>query len=325
MSDDKITVFGLADRAGWEAATAGPDAMPSHDWAYAAGLAVAGIEPQLAVVEADGARMILPFFERRWNDTTDIATLPGLSGAVIPSDGAAPLSLWRDYAAERGWVCGYLQISVTTTMPAVAPPDRVQAHNALYVFDLTDWDIHHSLGHNMRKTYRRATRDGVAFTTDQSRLAAAFPALHVEAMARAGEGPVFPVEVLSHWAKAANVVFIGGELDGEIVVAGMCRKHGPMIEGHLAGSTEAGRGLHAWMFLESAQWFAQQGALSYNIGGYGRPGDGLHLMKSRLGAIEHPLRSLCQIYRPDLFSELCRDAGADPQARYFPPYRAGSV
>ena len=322
MSDNKITLFGLDDRSEWEAATAGPDNMPSHSWAYAKGLVAAGFNPQLAVIEASGARMVIPFYERTWQGMTDIATLPGLSGATIHPTSAAPAMLWRDYAAERGWVCGYLQLSVTTGALSVSSPDWTQSHNGLFVFDLATWHIDRSIGHNMRKTLRRADRDGAVLVTDRDRLAAVFPALHAEALARAGAPPVFPPEVLALWAEDPEVCYIGGEIDGEIVVAGLCRMRGGQAEGHLAGSTEAGRGLHAWMFLKSAVWFAQQGVRQYNIGGYGRPGDGLHAMKARLGTTEHPLRSLCQIYRPEAFAALCSDAKADPEALYFPPYRA---
>lgn len=321
MSDGVITLYGLGDRSGWDAATAGPQTFPSQTWAYARALAAAGLAPQLAVVEADGARLVLPFHERSFRGFTDIATLPGLSGASLHPASPAPLALWRDYAAGRGWVCGYLQLSVSTGAFAVMAPDRVLSHNALFVFDLATWTAERSPGHNMRKTLRRCEREGAVFCTDRDRLAEVFPALHTASMARLGDAPIFPTETLAVWAEDPDVQFIGGAIDGQIEVAGLCRMRNGIAEGHLAGSTEAGRGLHAWLFARSAAWFAQQGVRSYNIGGYGRPGDGLHMMKARLAATEHPLRAIRQIYRPDLFDTLCRAAGVAADSAYFPPYR----
>ncbi len=321
MSDGVITLFGLGDRSGWEAATAGSETLPSQTWAYARGLAAAGLTPQLAVVEAGEARLVLPFHERSFQGFTDIATLPGLSGASIHPASSAPLALWRDYAAGRGWVCGYLQLSISTGALAVAAPDDTMSRNALFVFDLATWAAERSPGHNMRKTLRRGEREGAVFCTDRDWLAEVFPALHAQAMARVGEAPVFPPETLAIWADDPDVRFIGGGIDGQIEVAGLCRMRNGIAEGHLAGSTDAGRGLHAWLFARSAAWFATLGVRYYNIGGYGQPGDGLHMMKARLAATEHPLRAIRQIYRPDLFDSLCRAAGVAADAAYFPPNR----
>jgi hypothetical protein len=49
--------------------------------------------------------------------------------------------------------------------------------------------------------------------------------------------------------------------------------------------------------------------------------------KEQFGGTKLPLRSLRQIYRPDVFEQLCRQTGAvghDP-AGYFPPYRTPSA
>jgi hypothetical protein len=55
-----------------------------------------------------------------------------------------------------------------------------------------------------------------------------------------------------------------------------------------------------------------------------RPGDAIALAKERFGPERVPLRTVRQIYRPDIYLSLCRDTGTDPahDGPYFPPYHA---
>jgi hypothetical protein len=75
-------------------------------------------------------------------------------------------------------------------------------------------------------------------------------------------------------------------------------------------------------------WWAVQrlravGVEWLNLGGGVRPGDDLAEFKRRFGAAELPLLSLRQVYRPDIYEELCRTAGVtSARDGRFPPYRA---
>src|SRR5437763_3608939 len=102
---DEIRILSLAERELWEAELR-DGGLPSQSWGYAWGLSASGVEPQLAVVRAEGARMLLPFLKRYWVGTIDIATLPGSSGAHIVPASAAPIVLWRNFAKARGWIAG---------------------------------------------------------------------------------------------------------------------------------------------------------------------------------------------------------------------------
>lgn len=314
---DDITLFGLDDRPGWETAIAG-SGLPSHSWAYAWGLAAEGYVPQLAVIRSGGARMILPFHERSWQGRTDIATLPGLSGAMIEPVSTAPIALWRDYAARRGWVCGYIQLAVGAEGLACPPPDTILAHNALFVFDLDHWDPQHSVSRNMRRTLR-ARADLV---TDRDRLHSVFAGLNAQAMARAGTSAEFGPAAIERWFEDPGTVAFGAEVEGRIEAVHLGRTLGEWAELHLAGSSQAGRSLQAWLIAAACANLRSRGVRFVNIGGYGHAGDGLHRMKQRFNIAQHPLRALRQIYRPAEFEALCRQAGAAPAAHYFPPYRA---
>src|SRR5689334_2974962 len=55
-----VAILTLDDRQRWEEIEAA-GAMPSQCWRFAAALACSGYEPRLAVVDADGSRLVLPF------------------------------------------------------------------------------------------------------------------------------------------------------------------------------------------------------------------------------------------------------------------------
>ena len=164
MTDDTITLIALADRPAWELATRA--ALPGQSWGHAAGLAADGYKPELAVVRAQGAKLILPFHRRDADGAVDIATLPGLSGAMVAGDTFAPLAAWSRFAARQGWVAGYIQLSPENDALQVPPPDVCKTSNVLYVFDSHDWSIETSIGHNMRRNLKAGDRIGAQLVTD---------------------------------------------------------------------------------------------------------------------------------------------------------------
>lgn len=321
MPEPTITLIPFAYRAAWQAATAG--ALPGQSWGHAAGLAADGLLPELAVVRAGGGQMILPFHRRSFQDATDIATLPGLSGAWIEAQTSAPLEAWSDFARDQGWVSGYIQLSALNDDLAVTPPDVIGVRNALYVFELETWNIETSVGHNMRRSLKAGQRIGARLISDPATLAPLFHGLHAGHLARKSSRPDFSPKAIDQWFAELGIIAFGAEVAGQIVSIHMGRRQGDWADLHLAGATEAGRALQAWLIWQAIEFLRGDGVRFLNIGGYGRAGDGLHWMKARFGAVEHPLRSVRQIYNPAQFARLCHSNGADPAAAYFPPYRAG--
>jgi hypothetical protein len=323
MQDASLTLIGVDEPEAWDRATA--DGLPSHSWHYAAGLAKAGMAPQLAIIRAKDVRLILPFHLRRWGPHTDVATLPGLSGALIlplAADALPLLDLWGAHARAQGWVTGYLQLSPRNPKLIAPPADAIAAHNVLFEFDLARWQFDRDVRKKVRWALRNGDRDGARLITSGPAMEEAVLRLYPEAMQRL-DGEIFPPSTLRTWFADPGLRLFGAELDGRIEAVELCRLRGVQAELHLAGSTLRGRSLHGWLIWQMAEWFRDQGAAVFNIGGYGVEGDGLHDMKRRLGTIEQPMRSLRQIYRPDLYVRLCERAGTNPDQLYFPAYRRG--
>jgi hypothetical protein len=89
-------------------------------------------------------------------------------------------------------------------------------------------------------------------------------------------------------------------------------------------SSPAGRQYSAPLIWAGATELATRGITRLNLGGGVRRGDGVAEFKERFSAKRLALGALRQVYRPTLYADLCREAGAaDPADRdgYFPAYR----
>ncbi len=315
-----VTVLTLADAAAWDAAHA-EGGLPSQSHGYASGLAAAGLDPRLAVIEAGGARMLLPFVERPFGDHADIATIPGLSGASLSADSLAPLALWSDHARAQGWVSGYIQLALDNHGLQALDPDHITAHNVMIRFDLATWDIATSVNSSTRKTITKPDRQGVTFIADTARLLGPFLDLYYPAMERLGATSVFPPATIETWAETGALELFGAEVEGRIEAAYLTHRHGAYADGHLAATSEAGRRLSVWMFWRMAEHYRAAGVRHFNIGGAGRPGDSIHWTKSRFNADEFPLLSVRQVYDRATYDALCQAAGDRLNPNRFPPYR----
>src|SRR6266446_3276859 len=154
MAED-IAILTLKDRERW-IAEYHEGGLPCHSWNYAWALSASGVNPKLAIIRSQGARMVLPFFERHWLEATDIATIFGASGASISSNSTAPLSLWREFAKAQGWVAGYIQLSPMTMLPECMAVDQdATVDRPVFLLDLHKEDLFGSFSVSIRQKVRK--------------------------------------------------------------------------------------------------------------------------------------------------------------------------
>lgn len=321
---DGVTIFSLRQRDRWTAVHA-DGGLPSQSWDYAWGLSAAGVDAKLAVVRAAGALMLLPFVERDWMGTTDIATILGYSGASITPNSAAPLLLWQEYAAAQGWVAGYIQLAVETDLANQAAAGRVVTNNAVFLLDLTSAPDLNSFSSAIRRKIRQVEKSQtVLVEDDRAALIEALVRLYPDSMRRRGAAPqfLFPAETLERWATSPGAMMLGAKLGDAIEAVYLCLVAGAWAEFHLFASTEAGRGLAAWLIWQGLPRLRDRGAATLNLTGGMRPGDGLFRFKQGFHGRETPRRAVHQIYDPVKYGELCRLAGANSDDAWFPAYRA---
>jgi len=320
MSED-VTILRLDDRERWEAEHR-QGGLPSQSWGYAWGLSASGVDPKLTVVRSKGARMLLPFFERTFMGTTDIATIPGLSGASIEPNSSAPLALWREFAIEQNWIAGYIQLALSVELGQTSSDCEIVAHNAAFLLDLSVPNILATFSPNIRRKLREAESNGVTLVEEPDVLADSLKHLHPEAMHRLDGSDHFSPETFERWAHDPTCIGLGACIGDQVHAVHLYRFAGRYAEGHLAATSERGRDLGTWVTWNAIVRLQQMGAHTLNIGGGVRVGDGLYRFKERFNVAPTPLRSLHQIYDRRRYDELCQRAGVLANDTWFPAYRA---
>jgi hypothetical protein len=319
-----LRIVGLDERDRWEAEHR-IDGLPSQSWAYAWALRGSGIEPKLAVVSALGARMLLPFFEREWLETTDVATIQALSGASIKPTSSAPLALWREYAASQGWVTGYIQLALSTDLGELLPNDQPVAANAVFLLDLNTSDPLRSVSEIVRRKIRKAADLGAEIVDDRSELAECIRRLYPATMERVGARPQYDVQAssLDRWVRDPTSIVLGARLGDSVEAVSVFCAAGPHAEYNINASSPIGRQLAAWLIWNAVERLRGCGVETLNLGGGFRPGDGVYRFKERFHGQLRPLVALHQIYNRELYDELCRGASVDSigPSDWFPPYR----
>jgi hypothetical protein len=318
---ERITILTLEDRERWEAEHR-LGGLPSQSWLYAWGLSASGFSPKLAVVESGGARMLLPFFERFWREATDVATIPGLSGASVSPVSAAPLWLWRDYAISQSWVAGYIQLAAPIDLSGIPPDSRLVAHNAVFIFDLRDWKPNETASQTIRRKVAAALSRGATVVDDIELLIESLNQLYPATMRRLGSAEKFSAATLRRWAAAPTSLILGVRLGDSIEAVHLAHLSGEHAEWHIAATTEGGRALAALIFWNAPEFLRERNVRFSNIGGGTRIGDGVFQFKLRLGGVPTPLQSLRQVYDRDKYDEFCVLAGVSSESKWFPAFRA---
>jgi hypothetical protein len=325
MADD-IEVLEIEDRERWVAAHRDAG-LPSQSWHYAWALSASGIRPRLAIVRSGGARMLLPFHEREWRGSIDIATLIGHSGASLIPNSAAPLALWHEYAAAQGWVAGYIQLSTSVDLSGQAVAGEVVDLNDWFVLDLRPENLLETFAEIVRRKVQRGSRDGFVIVDDRSTLSESLRQLFPTAMERvdARSHYQFAPETLDRWALDPSSIVLGASLENAVEAVSVFLVAGDEAEYHINGCTERGRRLAAWLIWNAIVRLKAKGVRTLHLGGGVKRGDGLDQFKRKFRGTPKTLHAVRQIYDRAKYLELCRLADVPSTHHWFPAYRAAGV
>ena len=320
--NDRVLVFSLHDRDAWIAAHR-DCGLPTQSWHYARALSASGVEPKLAVVDADGARMLLPFFEREWRGSIDIASLIGSSASITPGN-AAPLALWHEYAADRGWVAGYMQMSTTTDLRENDVAGELIDINEWFELDIERENLQRTFSETVRQKIKAADISAVSLVEDRTRLTDSLIELFPVLMARLGARSryQFAPETLNEWANAPSALLLGADLGTGIEAVSLFLVHRDQAEYQLNACSERGRDLAAWLIWNAIVRLQPLGVRTLHLGGGVRRGDGLYQFKQKFHGMAKPLRAVRQIYHPAKYQQLCAEAGRTFAGDWFPAYRS---
>ncbi|HEY6145810.1 MAG TPA: hypothetical protein VIV13_06010 [Solirubrobacterales bacterium] len=316
----------LSERAEWEAALSGVPHVFGHTWGscHALGLDGGG-EPVLYVAEEEGRRVVCPLVERPIDGRLDVATPYGFSGLTGTGLWPGFAERWGRFAAERGYVAGYLAINAVFGDDSYADPETVTIANQTYVLDLAQGldAVWAGLSTNRKRQLR--DWDAAAYETEGEELAAFFVAQYPLTMERkeAAERHRFGAATLAALSGLPNTFLVGARAEGRLESVSIFG-HSPHAGDFLFNAALPGCAHHSVGLIWAAvHRLVELGVPWLNLGGGMSPGDSLADFKARFGATPLPMRAVKAVYDPPAYEELCRRNGADPGDRdgFFPAYR----
>jgi hypothetical protein len=331
-------LISINDAPRWRNALTGIPHALAHTWDYVKawslsyGSIIGGQDEQavwLYVFEQAGARRVCPLAERVWNGRRDIVTPYGFSGFAGQGEGADLMTHWMRFAAERGWVCGYIGLHPILDDWSYEPASQIHIANHIHEIDLTqsETQLAAGLSRNARERLRAWQRSGAQSIHDQERLQEFFIAEYHRFTRRVGASTAydFSVATLDELMRIEAVFLVGAEnTRGKLEAVSVFGYTAHCGEYLFNVSLPEGRHHSAALLWEGWLKLKSCAVPMVNLGGGIRAGDGLDQFKARFGGRRRPLRALKQIYQPEAYLAGCREAGVDPlvQAGYFPPYRA---
>jgi hypothetical protein len=317
----------LDDRERWIAALADVPHGHAHTHGFCRAVQLtSGAPTYLYRYESRPGLGICALTEREHAGEIDVTTPYGFGGFAMSGDSASVAAAWREFALERGWVCGYIALNPVFADARPFAPEEVLVHNQLYVLDLrrAPEQLWERLSRNRRRQLRDWETSGARLELDRSRLARFLVDNYAAFFARKGAGPAtdFRGETVAAIAELDDVLLVGAG-DGELEAVAAFGYTTHAADALLAVSRPGGERHSARLVWWGVECLRDLGVPYLNLGGGIREGDDVAEFKRRFGAAREPLASLRQVYRPDVYERLCAGAGVSPErSGWFPPYRA---
>jgi hypothetical protein len=318
----------LTAESEWAAALDGIPHAFAHTWESCHALWLTTAAPTyLYVWESDGGRVVCPFSERRFQGYVDVFTPYGFSGFVGVGDHFGVARSWHDFARQQGYVCAFIGMNPLLSRFDGFEPGEIYEYNDLHVLDLarSEAALFASLSKNRRRQVTACRRGSPRLFRDRTENAA-FLVRHYSAFVRdrgASEVYQFSEDTLLRLLESPNSVLLGAGSHDSLEATWLSTCTSTVAEYFMTVSLPEGRHHAAALLWEGALELKRRGVRWLNLGGGVTRGDGIARFKERFGGSRLPLRALKQVFRPDLYDELCAAAGADPLDRsgFFPAYQ----
>jgi hypothetical protein len=281
----------------------------------------------LFVAEGEGKTVVCPLIEREIDGRLDLATPYGFSGLTGTGPWPGFAARWREFAAARGYVAGYLAVNALFGDESYADPETVTVANETYVIDLRDgvegaWS---RLSTNRRRQLREWRAEN--YEVDGAELVEFFVAQYPQTMERkeAAARHRFPAATLAALCELPETFLVGAR-GSQGVESVSLFGWTPHAGDFVFNAALPGCAHHSVPLIWSAvHLLVEREVPWFNLGGGMSPGDSLADFKSRFGAQPLPMRAVKAVYDPAAYEDLCRRHGGDPNDRdgYFPAYRHG--
>ncbi len=311
----------------WKSALTGIKHTFAHTWEHCFAMHLTtGLKTFLYHYEKNGTRIVCPICEREFSGYTDIVKPFGIAGFV--GNGECPdfSNHWNTFVLDRGYVCGYLGLNPVFDLSHLFDPSEISHYNNIFLMDLRLplRDIVSGMSENRRRQVNNGSLKDITFVYDKHVLAKFFLEHYESYMQRQGAAAFYFLtrDTLRHMIGLDNVLLTGIRQNGKIMAATMMTYTEDLGDGMFYIAAPDSRNFSALLIWEGIKRLKSLGVPAKNLGG-GRPGSGFADFKRRFGGRVYPLKSLRQIYRPEIYKKLCALSNVDvtDKSGFFPAYR----
>jgi len=193
-----------------------------HTWenCYAVHLTI-GLKTYLYSFEKDNIRIVCPISEREYEGYTDIVKPYGFSGFVGNGDCPEFPHYWKEFARERGYVCGYLGVNPIFDYSSHFNSEEVYQYGTIYVLNLTPSinEIFENLSNNRKRHLKNWDAICSSLVLENPILKNFFLENYIDFMHKKNASPVyfFSEETLSFLLDLDNVILVGAQNSGKLV------------------------------------------------------------------------------------------------------------
>jgi hypothetical protein len=299
----------------------------AHTWenCYAMQLTT-GRNTYLYRFQADDVRIICPLSERLFDDHVDIVTPYGFSGFAGTGDCAKFSHYWTDFTKWRGYVCGYIALNPIFENATYFDPTVIHRYNEIYVLDLTRSrdELYDNLSTNRKRQIKHWDEVLPQIVVEKSALMEFFLSNYAAFFRRKNAAGVYSLssDTLSYLVNLDNVLLVGAQNAGKMEAVTVFA-YTPYLGDFLFNVSLSEGQRHSATLL----WYGVNHLKSLqipllNLGGGIRRDDGVAEFKQRFGGKRLALGCLKQVYKPEVYEEVCRRANVDHAdlTGYFPAY-----
>lgn len=318
----------LGSSSEWKAALKGIKHGVAYTWEYCYAMQLTThLHTYLYCFEQDDVRIVCPISEREYGGYVDIVKPFGYTGFIGTGDCPDFHRYWKEFAKQKGYVCGYLGVNPLFDCYSYVEETDVYQYNSIYIVDLTpsQGELFSNMSSGRKRQLKNWDEIKTTIVTDKDILKPFLLSNYNEFVRRKGGESYYILrdETLSYLIDLDNVYTVGIQNSGKVEAAGLVAYTHDEGEELFFASLPEGRNHTVAINWYTITYLKSLGVPIVNLGGGGHEDDGIARYKQQFGSKKLPLKCLKQVFDPDIYTHLCNQAGVDSSdiTGYFPAYR----
>ena len=315
----------LESSSEWKDALKGIKHSFGHTWENCNAMQLTtGLTTYLYCFETENDRVVCPICERDYNGYIDILKPFGFSGFVANCDYTEFQQHWKEFARQKGYICGYLGLNPIFDFSSLFDPVEIYQYDTIHVLDLTLSlnELWANLSTNRKRQLKDWNNMSADLATEKNKLTDFFLSNYMDFFLGKGAEQfyLFSKDTLSFLFKLDNVLIVGAPNSQDLEAVSVFAYTEDVGDYLFNISLPGGKDHTAPLIWYGVNYLKSQKIPLFNLGG---GGGGIGESKRRYGGKELALRCIKQIYEPNIYEKLCRLANTDSADRtgYFPAYR----